>query len=393
VLCFVELAAWLVEMQFVAWGVIYDVPDTDGYEEYLAARDPVLGWPPPGAPDRDPSGSRPVPAFPDSAREACVSIYGDSFTFGMEVSDEAAWGNVLAEELGCRVSNYGVASYGTDQAYLRFRSMHKDRSPYVILGHLSENVLRNVTRYLQFLYPHQRFSLKPRFVLGEDDELELIPIPELSYEEFRELATGSGPSLAHEDLEPGTAYGRSRGGFPHALSLFHAATNERIRARLAGQDFWDDFYRENHPSRALPITRAILRAFAAEALAEERVPVVAFFALPFEVRARQRGETFCYGSLADALRAEGLLVADIGEALVKHLERRDPESLFAPSGIHLNEEGNRVAAGEIARVLREAGRFARGSADPFSRLAARSPDRLSRRDGPEERWRGPRHPG
>ena len=64
------------------------------YEEYLAIRDPELGWPAPRDIDGrryDASGSRRVPAFPEPGRE-CVSLYGDSFTYSDEVGDADAWG-------------------------------------------------------------------------------------------------------------------------------------------------------------------------------------------------------------------------------------------------------------------------------------------------------------
>ena len=62
--------------------------------------------------------SRPSPAFPKPGNE-CITLYGDSFTYGEEVDHEDAWSNRLAERIGCHVGNYGVGGYGSDQALLR----------------------------------------------------------------------------------------------------------------------------------------------------------------------------------------------------------------------------------------------------------------------------------
>ena len=120
----------------------------EGYGAYLRDRDPLLGWPYPSSLNqrqRDASGSRLIPAFPDPREhQVCVSVYGDSFTWGAEVDDEHASGNVLSRRLGCRVANSGVNGYGTDQAYLRFRSKVEDEAEIVILSHFSVLIMRNV---------------------------------------------------------------------------------------------------------------------------------------------------------------------------------------------------------------------------------------------------------
>ena len=116
--------------------LFYTPPKTtpEEYEHYLSVRDGVLGWPSPltTIENLDSSGARVSPAFPAPGSE-CVSLYGDSFTFGSEVNDEQAWGNVLARNLGCRVANFGVGGYGTDQAVMRFTENTKDSSSIAVL--------------------------------------------------------------------------------------------------------------------------------------------------------------------------------------------------------------------------------------------------------------------
>ena len=104
-------------------GILYFPPEVtrEKYERYLSIRDPVVGWPARSAPSAA-AGlpvPRPSPAFPEPG-EWCVTLYGESMTYGDEVTDAEAWGNVLAQRLGCRVGNFGVGGYGSDQALLRF---------------------------------------------------------------------------------------------------------------------------------------------------------------------------------------------------------------------------------------------------------------------------------
>ena len=79
------------------------------FERYMRRRDPLLGWP---ARKTDENGlelieSRPIPTYPTPGNE-CVSLYGDSFTYGDEVAHSEAWSNVLSSRLKCRVGNYGI---------------------------------------------------------------------------------------------------------------------------------------------------------------------------------------------------------------------------------------------------------------------------------------------
>ena len=149
---FVSLKGWP--------GLIYSPAQiTQPFAEYMAKRDPVLGWVKPVRDD----------LFPG---EPCASVFGDSFTFSQEVSDAEAWPALLSGLLGCRVENYGVGGYGSDQAFLRFRQTPA-RGRVVMLNHLSENVLRNVNQFRNLIAPSHEWQLKPRFLPGG----EFVPLP------------------------------------------------------------------------------------------------------------------------------------------------------------------------------------------------------------------------
>jgi len=198
--------------------LLYRPPEIDrtAWEHYLEVRDPLLGWPTADALNSehyDESGSRPVPAYPEPGKE-CLTIYGNSFTYGAEVSDKEAWGNLLAEYLKCRVGNFGVGGYGTDQALLRFEANDADTAPVSILGIYPTNVQRNVNqaRYL-LMSSGNHFYFKPRFILT-NDQLRLVPIPEPRFEELDLLNGDLTRLLPHEAFLPGTDLGPQPMRFP-----------------------------------------------------------------------------------------------------------------------------------------------------------------------------------
>jgi len=262
-----EGLSWVVAERLHVLGVLYDPEGLEGYEEYLRERDPTLGWPAPMRMDpllMDSSGSRPVPAFPEVGR-ACVSLYGDSFTYGAEVDHEHAWSNVLSLLLGCRVANYGVGGYGSDQATLRFELNTDDEAPVVVLGHLSENILRNVNRFRTLLYSESRWGFKPRFVLDTPGGLELLPMPTPAPDQLQDFLLHPERHLADEYFVPGGDSGLSHMSFPYTLSVLRALGHFHVRSELLGEPWFTDFYRPDHPSQGLEITARILERFVATA--------------------------------------------------------------------------------------------------------------------------------
>ena len=148
-----EAGSFLAVKYLQQRGIFYSPhEDLSDYESYLGRRHPVLGWIELLTSEARvlPDGSRYSPAVPDGEKQpSCVSLYGDSFVWADEVDDAHAWGNLLVDRLGCRVANFGVRAYGTDQSYLRYlNSAPTDNSQVVVLGHFTENVLRNVTQDL-----------------------------------------------------------------------------------------------------------------------------------------------------------------------------------------------------------------------------------------------------
>jgi len=297
------------------------------YDHYLAIRAPVLGWPSPYKGESatlDGSGARRSPAFPSPGNE-CVSLYGDSFTFGEEVSNQEAWGNLLAQGLGCRVSNFGYGGYGTDQALLRFIGNNNDSAPLTILGIYVDNLLRNVNQYRYFLTGTEPLGLKPRFIL-ENGELKLVPIAKLSFDEFQRALSKPESVWQHETFLSGSSDGPIVWSFPYTLSLMRlvasSSFSHRIINKLRRQPSWLEFYREDHPSGALPTTVAIVSEFGRVAIQRGKSMLVVIFPNRQAFDILQRTGLSPLEPLVEALNGRGIQVIDLTKDFATYLRSR-----------------------------------------------------------------------
>jgi hypothetical protein len=346
-----EVAAALASAVLVARGAMVDVPrlSDDEIAMALARRSTLLGW----GPATDDHGRvlhlapRPDPAFP-AGRPPCVSVYGDSFTLG--AGDDATYPHDLARALGCAVDNYGVGGYGSDQALMLFEAQRQlDRAPVVILGHLAENVLRNVNQYQGLLYPESRIRFKPRFLL-EDGQLRWLPLPVADADAYHAIAARPERFLTHDAFVD-----RPRPRFPYTLHLVRWLLDDSYaRSRLARSPWHAAFYAPDHPSGALPLTVRILTRFAADARADGREPVVFLVPTRSDLAWARRTGRWTDQPLADALVAAGVRVVHAGPALATRLGDRDLGGLFVADG-HPNAAGYALLADVLGDGLARLG--------------------------------------
>jgi hypothetical protein len=331
--------------------LIYDPPPVENYAAYLAERDPVLGWPAPktrGRGEYDASGSRLVPAFPDPATGNCVAIFGDSYTWSDEVSAADAWGNVLAQGLGCRVANFGVGGYGTDQALLRYELL-KPPASVVVLGFFSDDILRNVNQERGFL-GNTSLALKPRF-LSRGDSLHLVPLPTLTAEQYARIGDDADSLVPYDYFRPGGPSGLVAVRFPFMLSAVRALGHYRLQAALRRQASYAAFYRPGHPSGAFEVTTAIVRRFVDTARSRGQYPLVLFIPDVKDLEWLRAHGSLPYQRLVVSLTAEGVPLVSAAEPLNRYLGERAPCSLyFRCSASHFRPEGYR----ELARVVEHA---------------------------------------
>lgn len=356
-----DVAALVVGRYLETKGVYYAPPEKPVYWRYLARRDPVLGWPSPstfGGKRRTPSGARRDPVFPDSLAP-CVALYGDSFTWASEVDDADAWSSVLGRLLDCRVANYGVGGYGSDQAYLRYlqheqqRPNETARAPVVVLNHLSENILRNVTQYFGMLYHGHEHGFKPRFVLGENGTLTLAPLPTFSRQAYLAAVDRPEDVFPDDHFAPGGPGGVTRLRFPYLLSILKAFRHYHVRAALTRTPRYEPFYDPGHEAEGLQLTSAILSAFVADVTGNGASALVTLLPTGEDLLAYQARQRWPYQPLLDTLEARGLPVLNVGSGLMEHLRGEDPCLLFDSCGGHYNERGYEAIAQIVHAHLQE----------------------------------------
>jgi hypothetical protein len=334
--------------------LIYNPEPVRNYAAYLANRDPLLGWPSPGARghgEYDSSFSRLVPAFPDPATRNCVAIFGDSFTWGDEVSSEDAYGNVLARALGCRVATFGVGGYGTDQAELRYEQLQPDAN-VVVLGFFPDDIVRDVNQERGFL-GNGSLGLKPRFLI-RDGALVLVPLPALTQDQYARIGRDADALLPNDYFRPGGPSGLVALRFPFTVTAIRALWHYRIRAALRHRPSYADFFRADHPSGALQVTVAIMKRFVATARSRGQTPLILFIPDVKDLEWLREHGTPPYQALVDSLAAAALPFVSAAEPLNAYLRSRAPCSLyFRCSGSHFRPEGYRELAAVVERAIRE----------------------------------------
>ena len=354
----VEICSFVAVGILVRRGWMAYVPrfSDEQMEFYLREHDRTLGWAFVtdstwgSATDSAGTITRPIPR-PDPAFASgrpCVSTYGDSFVYGTEASDSGSYPHHLATLLGCPVRNFGVPAYGSDQALMLFRAQAEvDSAPIVIFQHLTENVLRNVNRYANLLYPGSPLRFKPRFVLSRDS-LEYLPTPVTTEGDFARVTENPDSALAPDGL-----LDRPRAGFPFIASLIHwLATDVKMRARITGIPIEAGYYAPDHPAGGFGLTVGILTASVRDAAAQGRVGVILLQSTRQGlIHGREKG-SWMDQALYDTLSARGLPVIHGGPRLLAALGGRDPCELFDDCAqTHLTSEGNRIVAGIIADFL------------------------------------------
>ena len=365
VLISVEISSYIF-VEFVvsrrAGFLLYESPKFNEaeFDTYLKVRNPFLGWPSANALNSkryDSSGSRPVPAFPNPGGE-CITLYGDSFTYGSDVLDQDTWGNILSNRTQCRVGNYGVPGYGTDQAFLRFQKNFGDTAPVSILGIFPHNILRNVNQYRYLLAPSTKsiFGFKPRFVL-EADQLRLAPLPTPSFSDLQSLGSHMLQILPDEGFLPGNGAGPvPNEGFPYSLIALNLFLNERVQSWIQRKPSWENFIQQEHTAGALEVTVAVVKAFMVECIKRGKNCFVITFPSPSSYKKfKSTGIPSLEPLLKNLteigtpyLNSESYLSAQLGERSICEL-LADIQGCVG----HFNSEGNKMVAEIVSNYIAE----------------------------------------
>jgi hypothetical protein len=273
------------------------------------------------------SGAKHNPEFPSNA-QSCGSAYGDSFVSGWEVADDEGWVERLSHMLGCRVTNYAVGGYGTDQAYLRFQKDYDD-SPMVLLGIDPNSIMDIVSQYDGFLGSGlEPYALKGRFLGGSFEHLQRVPQPQLDANGFVALHRNPADFLPHSYFLPDTPDGPITLRLPYILTLTRVALMPRVHDVIARRTEWSRLYRADHPSGTLQLMISISEAFVELAKARGKRALIVMLPVAASFREQANYREFEYAPLVAALRSKHIEVFDPGTAMIAELGGRSACELF-----------------------------------------------------------------
>jgi len=337
-----------------------------------AAFDAHLGWRPRAGSDNgvDLINSQGLRSARDYAAEPAqgdirIAVFGNSFVYGSEVLGHEAWPALLEQRLdGVEVLNYGVPGYGPDQALLRFRAEGRELGPdIVILGLATPSLLRAVTISPGFRSTSPHFLSKPRFVLGEEGELVLLPNPVRSIEEARRYA--DHPAAIRELGEFDYWY--------EPLVFENPVYDYSYTVRLA-VTVWSKLWRRyldddrpltgspghgifNDSSMAFQILTVIIDEFVEQAEAWGMRPLIAILPDGYSVLRSLEREPGVMDLVREYCTLRKIPVVDLTDAFLAEPGSTEPKTWFN-NLFHYSSLGNDVVARWFEQEL-EGGRWAR----------------------------------
>lgn len=329
--------------------------ETDGIGRF----DPELGWswrPSSSAEDgrfhTNSIGARGQREYAPTPAEGSLRVlfFGDSFTFGDEIPDNATFEAIIeGRRPQVEAINFGVSAYGTDQAWLRYRRVGRElQADVVCIGLMLENIGRNVNRYRPLWNTRTGFcGAKPRFYLDAVGDLQLAVQPFPTRESLLEALLGN--RLIEEIAEHEYWLGKPQVWTGRYCSLGRILGGILAEYERSPPKLWRD-----HTGEPFRVTMAVLEGFHMEALADgaRAAPVLIF---------PTRGALFDYAlegrsywrELLDELERRGIPYIDLIPPLVQRQieldEQEGPMSLYY--GGHLTSVGNSVVADEINAFL------------------------------------------
>jgi hypothetical protein len=279
-----------------------------------------------------------------------IALFGDSYAYANEVSNEDAWPARLEAGWRAEVLNYGVGGYGVDQALLRFRQEGMALAPAtVLLGFTTIMTPRTVSRYRRFQNARDGAWFKPRFVM-DAGALRMLPPPVANVADVdRLLATPAAVTAAGADDDyyvPGvfesTLYRWSR-----AYRILYyvgtwAARQRQSRHRIFNGD------QLNSESTAFQILLRLFDEFDADVRAAGADFVVLMLGSRDDVELFRREGYATYEPLRNALAARNLRVLEVTSALAA--SQRPVEDLVLRYG-HYSPVGNEIVAQAVAQEL------------------------------------------
>src|SRR3989475_3285067 len=258
-----------------------------------------------------------------------VALFGDSFTFALEVPFEQSWSHHLALNLpaGTQVLNFGVDGYGVDQAYLRCKRDAAQWAPRVsVLAFIQDDLYRCVGVY-PFLRGWEYSFSKPRFVL-DGSNLELLNNPNIPPDKI--FASGSIWELPLLDLDIQFEPYRWR---QHS---FHASYLMRLIATVFPA--WPLRTTETSDEGVAQLGSRLLEEFVKTARERRTEPLIVYLPSRFHFEAHG---PLVKDRVGEILAARGIEVHDLTRCLTA---RVPPAQLFLEGKAHYSGKGNEAVA-------------------------------------------------
>ena len=291
-----------------------------------------------------------------------IAVFGDSFAYGSEVSNADAW-STQAESIfpDLEVLNYSVPGFGTDQAYLRYLRDGQALAPQiVIIGFAPINLRRAVNVYRRFLSINELPLVKPRFILNEQGDLELIETPYRAASDYQHLLEKPqllkelgqydywySPAVYNNPLYDWSATIRL---ITNIAIIFHRKVLDPDRLLLRGSASGEQIF--NDQSLAFRIQSKLLEKFYNTVKETEAIPVIMFFPGKDDISRARSGISTTYSPLAKFLSAHNLKYIDSIEAFIDLPGDPDVAQLFAPGG-HYSERANKIIAEFVGKKISE----------------------------------------
>ena len=283
-----------------------------------------------------------------------IAAFGDSFVYGNEVDTREAWpARMEALFPNVEVLNYGVGGFGLDQAFLRYHQDGHTLDPrVVIVGFVADDLRRLVNVYRRFIADNESPLAKPRFVLGDNGALTLIPAPlpnRAAYE--RVLADPSSVRALgqHDQWYEPAVYDNPLYDY---LATVRLASTVWIRLdnRYLDSDriVADGVFNRN--SEAYRLQVAIFERFARDITQAGARPHIVLFPDRSSLAAELDGLPPVYAPLAEDLERLGIPYSDLSPDFREAVRTGGVDALFRPGG-HYSPAGNDVAAKAIGRAL------------------------------------------
>ncbi|MDN3988231.1 SGNH/GDSL hydrolase family protein [Zwartia vadi] len=260
----------------------------------------------------------------------CARAFGDSFTYGEEVyNPEQVWTSLASSELGCRIENYGVGGFGTDQALVLYESLPTN-TPIVILSIYSEMLRRNLAASWLFYAGQKDRALKPAFKLNHQGQAEQISWP--SDASINEHKKYHRHDLFFKSYDIKFPY------FWHlSKSIFY-----QIKTRLENKGIFFDKH-----ANTLPLQLALLDAFTAQVANRGSEMVLVFLPSIAELT----NNDLSYRTQMNAYQAKHpkACVIDAAPALLEAMKKGIG---VAAQSWHYNENGNAIVASVVAKGIK-----------------------------------------